>query len=250
VTLDRRQDGTVEGADVPTPRATLGQLTRLIESHLASNLLGLYLFGSLATGGFYPGKSDLDLIAIVKAEIEGGDQLEALRRLHDAFVSERPTWVERIEVAYVSREVLQTFSDRPSGTIAVISPGEPLHIRDVGFESTLNWYSACNDGERLLGPPPLELGPPITHGARRRAVDELLGEWRSRVREPSIAYVPAAHGYIVVTLCRALYTLATGEQATKEAATAWAAATFPSGRRSWTSRWSGTARTSTRLTTR
>ncbi|HKH30724.1 MAG TPA: aminoglycoside adenylyltransferase domain-containing protein [Gaiellaceae bacterium] len=32
---------------------------------------------------------------------------------------------------------------------------------------------------------------------------------------------------MVVTLCRALYTLATGEQATKEAATAWAAATFP-----------------------
>ena len=60
MTLDRRRDGTVEGADVPTPRATLGQLTRLIESHLGSNLLGLYLFGSLAAGGFYPGKSDLD----------------------------------------------------------------------------------------------------------------------------------------------------------------------------------------------
>src|SRR4051794_35287629 len=212
---------------MPAPRDTLEQLTQALEGHLGSNLLGLYLFGSLAAGGFYSGKSDLDLIAIVDAAIEEGEQLEALRRLHDAFVSERPTWVERIEVAYVSREGLQTFGGRPTGTTAVISPGEPLHIRAVGFEATLNWDSACNDGETLLGPPPLELGPLVTRGARGHAVEELLGEWRSRVREPSIAYVPAAQGYIVVTLCRALYTLATGEQATKEAAAAWAAARYP-----------------------
>jgi hypothetical protein len=31
----------------------------------------------------------------------------------------------------------------------------------------------------------------------------------------------------VVTLCRALHALATGEQTTKEEAAAWAAATFP-----------------------
>jgi hypothetical protein len=213
--------------DVPDARETLGQLTRVVEGHLGSNLLGLYLFGSLAAGGFYPGKSDLDLIAIVEAAIEEGEQLEALRRLHDAFVAERPTWVERIEVAYVSRKVLQTYGNRPRGSIAVISPGEPLHIRDAGFEATLNWYSACNDGETLVGPPPLELGPPVTRAASRRAVEELLGEWQSRVREPSIAYVPAAQGYIVVTLCRALHTLATGEQATKEAAAGWAAARYP-----------------------
>jgi hypothetical protein len=213
--------------DVPEARETLGQLTRAVEGHLGSNLLGLYLFGSLAAGGFYPGKSDLDLIAIVEAAIDEGEQLEALRGLHDAFVSKRPAWVERIEVAYVSREVLQTFGGRPSGTIAVISPGEPLHIRDAGFEATLNWESACNDGETLLGPPPLELGPLVTSEARRRAVEHLLAEWKSRVREPSVAYVPAAQGYIVVTLCRALHTLATGEGATKESAAAWAAATFP-----------------------
>jgi predicted nucleotidyltransferase len=227
VTSGRRQDVAAEGRDVPNPRETLEQLTRTIERHLGSNLLGLYLFGSLAAGGFYRGKSDLDLIAVVQRDVEEGEQLEALRTLHDTFVAERPAWVERIEVGYASREVLQTFGDRPSGRIAVISPGEPLHIRDAGFESTLNWYSACSDGETLLGPPPRELGPLVTREARRRAVAELLGEWRRRVREPSVAYVPAAQGYIVVTLCRALYTLATGQQATKEAAAAWAAATFP-----------------------
>jgi hypothetical protein len=39
-------------------RETLKELAAAIESHFRSELLGLYLFGSLAAGGFYPGKSD------------------------------------------------------------------------------------------------------------------------------------------------------------------------------------------------
>src|SRR5215203_1286999 len=96
-------------------RETLEELAAAIESHFGSDLLGLYLFGSLAAGGFYPGKSDIDLMAIIGAGVEEGPQLEDLRSLHDTFVSERPAWVERVEVAYVERGVLQTFGERPRG---------------------------------------------------------------------------------------------------------------------------------------
>jgi predicted nucleotidyltransferase len=143
-------------------RETLKELAAAIESHFRSELLGLYLFGSLAAGGFYPGKSDLDLMAIIAAEVEEGSQLEELRSLHDTFVSERPTWVERIEVAYVDRGVLRTFGDRPRGRIAVVCPGEPLHIRDAGLEVTLDWHGVITVGETILGPPPLDLGPPVS----------------------------------------------------------------------------------------
>jgi streptomycin 3"-adenylyltransferase len=175
-------------------RKTLTELTSALTSHLGSDLLGLYLFGSLAAGGFYPGKSDLDLMAIVAAPIEQGQQLGALRTLHDAFVAERPTWVERVEVSYVTPDVLQTFGDRPSGRIAVINPGEPLQIRDAGFDSTLDWQSVTTQGETILGPPPLDLGPNVSPGAYRQAVEALLKEWPSRVRAPWVAYVPATRG--------------------------------------------------------
>ena len=208
-------------------RQTLKELAAAIESHFRSDLLGLYLFGSLAAGGFYPGKSDLDLMAIIAAEVEQGSQLEELRSLHDAFVSERPAWIERIEVAYVERGVLQTFGDRPRGRIAVICPGEPLHIRDAGVEFTLDWYRVTTQGETILGPPPLDLGPQVSPSAYRHAVEVLLKEWPSKVRAPWVAYVPAHQGYVVMTLCRALYALATGKQATKEEAATWAAARYP-----------------------
>jgi predicted nucleotidyltransferase len=138
---------------------TLKELAAAIESHFGSDLLGLYLFGSLAAGGFYPGKSDIDLMAIIGAGVEEGPQLEDLRSLHDTFVSERPAWVERVEVAYVERGVLQTFGERPRGRIADVCPGERLRIRDAGAEFTLDWHGVTTVGETIFGPPPLDLGP-------------------------------------------------------------------------------------------
>jgi hypothetical protein len=208
-------------------RKTLTQLTAAIESHCGSDLLGLYLFGSLAGGGFYAGKSDLDVMAVLTAGVEEGQQLEELRALHEAFVAERPAWVERIEVIYMHRDVLQTLTDHPRGRIAVVCPGEPLHVRDAGFESTLDWHGVTTQGETIVGPPPLALGPQVTSPAFRHAVEVLLRGWSSRVRAPWVAYVPAHQGYVVMTICRALYSLATGEQTTKEEAAAWAAARYP-----------------------
>ena len=206
------------------PRAAVDELTRLIAGHFGSRLLGLYLFGSLAAGGFHPGKSDVDLFAVLDADLEGLEELEAL---HTGFVAEHPEWTERVEVGHVSRAVLQTLGDAPAGRIAVISPGEPLNVKEAESDWTLNWHAVCSQGETLLGPPPLELGPPVTAAAYRRAIEQLLPYWKTAVRAPSVAYVPAHQGYIVVTLCRALYGLSTGEQATKEEATAWAAGHFP-----------------------
>jgi predicted nucleotidyltransferase len=217
-----RGDGTETDA-----RETLKELAAAIESHFGSDLLGLYLFGSLAAGGFYPGKSDIDLMAIIGAGVEEGPQLEDLRSLHDTFVSERPAWVERVEVAYVERGVLQTFGERPRGRIADVCPGERLRIRDAGAEFTLDWHGVTTLGETIFGPPPLDLGPEVSLSAYLHAVEELLKEWPTTVREPWVAYVPAHQGYVVMTLCRALYALATGKQATKEEAAAWAAARYP-----------------------
>ncbi len=206
------------------PRAAVDELTRLLAGHFGPRLLGLYLFGSLAAGGFYPGKSDVDLFAVLDSEV---GELEPLEALHAGFVAEHPEWTERVEVGYVSRSVLKTLAEAPTGRIAVISPGEPLNVKEAESDWTLNWHAVCTRGATLLGPPPLELGPPVAPAAYRRAIEELLAYWTTAVRAPSVAYVPAHQGYIVVTLCRALYGLATGEQATKEEAAHWAAAQFP-----------------------
>ena len=145
------------------------------------------------------------------------------------FEDERPGWRDRIETLYLSRAVLQTFTDEPRGRVARVSPGEPLHHRELdgNLGWILDWHGVVTAGETVYGPPPLELGPPVTNEMFRAAVVAYLGELRQTVRENAVAYVPVNQGYIVATVCRALYSLATGEQTSKERAVAWLAAQRP-----------------------
>ena len=130
------------------PRHALEQVTSVITRHLGANLLGLYLFGSLPAGAFRPGKSDLDLVAVLGADVQDGGELEALNELHSGFVADHPDWRERVEVGYMSHAVLQTLGETPTGRIAVISPGEALHIKDVGAEFGYSTGEACPRRER------------------------------------------------------------------------------------------------------
>ena len=207
-------------------RERVNELASLLQPLLRSNLAGLYLFGSLAAGGFHPGRSDIDLFAVVERGLHD-DDLEKVERLRSEYVAANPAWDNRIEIGFVSRVVLQTFADSPSGTIAVVSPGEPLHHKPAEADWLLNWYSVCTLGELLYGPPPLEIGPEVTVDVYRRAIASQLPQWSKEVRERWVAHSRPYQGYIVLVLCRALYGLATGKQTTKEDAAAWAAERFP-----------------------
>ena len=204
----------------------VAELAELLEAELGADLLGLYLFGSLAAGGYVDGRSDIDLLAVLERDMDE-QRLPALERLHAAFAARHPEWIERVEVGYIGQSVLQTLADTPAGTIAVISPGEPLHIKEVEWDWTVNWSVASTKGELIRGPQALALGPAVSAATFRRAVRAQLRAWPGHVRSRTLAYVPAAQGYAVVTVCRALYALETGEQTTKEEAAAWAAERFP-----------------------
>ena len=219
--------GMSEDRTVNDVRDAMAELVSRLTSHFGPGLQGLYLFGSLPAGWFRPGKSDIDLLAVLESDVGEGEALRALESLHADFVAEYPAWHQRVEVGYVSRKVLQTFADVPAGRAAVIGPGEPLNVKDVGSNWLLDWHSVCTQGETLVGPPPLELGPLVAPDAYRRAVQSQLREWQKAVRAPEVAYVPAHQGYIVATVCRALYALATGEQTSKENAVKWAAEQLP-----------------------
>lgn len=211
------------------PRAILSEATTLIRAHFGARLMGLYLFGSLAAGDFYPGRSDLDLIAVLASDMSESGDLPALRRLHERFEGQHPQLRDRIEVLYVSRQVLATFIDTPTGIVARISPGEPLHQRDLGGDLgwLLDWHAVVSEGETLLGRPPLTLGPPVSPDRFKAAVASHLSGWRKLVRHNDAAHLPAPQGYVIAAVCRGLFALATGRQVSKEKAVAWFAENHP-----------------------
>ena len=202
--------------------AMLPILTSAIASRFGDELVGLYLFGSLISGDFLPGVSDIDLLAVITRDLNDAD-VAPLAALHAGIVRDHPEWDDRIEVAYLSADGLRDFRSRISPLI-IISPGEPLHLIDAGPDWLMNWYLVRSAGIALAGPPPRDLIPPIATAEYHQTVQEHLSSaenWIARAtsRKPG--------SYAVLTAGRGLYTLRIGEHASKAQTAAWMQAQFP-----------------------
>ena len=202
--------------------ALLGRLTGEIRRSSNGSLVGLYVYGSLVTGDFDKGRSDIDLLAVVDSDIED-ETFDRLDGMHARFVEDHPAWEDRIEVAYVPAPALWNFRTR-TARIAVISPGEPFHRKAAGRDWLINWYMVRQVGVTLCGPPPQTLIPEISQPEFVDAVREQAGTWKEWVYRMR---TPGAQSYAVLTLCRALYTYTHGRQASKKQAALWAKSYLP-----------------------
>lgn len=117
----------------PTPDAAINllleQLLSEVQKIFGKKLIGFYLFGSLVTGDFERGSSDIDLVAVTASDIDE-QELEELQQMHRDFVDKKnKEWDDRIEVAYLSVTALKTFKVR--ATVAQryslrLVPGHPV----------------------------------------------------------------------------------------------------------------------------
>ena len=108
-------------------------------------------------------------------------------------------------------------------------PGEPLAPARARWRHRLDHGLACRAQPRRGSRRSAAPDGRAAHQPRRvpRGGRHQLEGWRTLVRAGSVAYVPAQQGYIVATVSRALYTLATGEQTSKEKAVTWFADNHP-----------------------
>ena len=71
-------------------RQYLESFTRLLQAALGANLVGVYLHGSLAMGSYYPPKSDMDVLAVVKTSLTPARAAALLRDIA-MYSDTRPT---------------------------------------------------------------------------------------------------------------------------------------------------------------
>lgn len=193
-----------------------------MQTVLGEKLVGLYLYGSLVTGDFDFDASDIDLLAAIASDLEQAE-FERLDKMHLDFIAQHPRWENRLEIAYLSLHGLKTFKTQ-SSPIGIISPGEPFHIIEAGKLWLVNWYFVREKGVTLYGPPPQAI---IDHISREEFIEVVRehvrgwGDWINNLQSlPSQAYA-------ILTLCRALYTITNGEQASKKQAALWAIQKLP-----------------------
>jgi hypothetical protein len=173
-------------------------------------------------GDFDDDISDIDLLAVTAADISN-DQYDALDQMHRAFVQEHPAWEDRLDIAYISAPALREFGTSPT-TMAIISPGEPFHMVEADPGWLMNWYAVQEQGRTLLGPPPHSFSRPIAKDEHIQVVRAQTRNWLTWVHN---ARTRKSQAYVILTMCRALYTHSHGGQVSKRRAAAWAQGELP-----------------------
>ena len=192
---------------------------------LRERFVGLYLYGSLATGDFAPETSDVDFVVVTSAELTGGD-VAALAALH-ARLATAGGLAAKLEGSYIGREALRRY-DPAHARHPHLSHEAPFGVVQHGADWVIQRFVLREHGVVIAGPPPLELIDAVSPAQLREAVVGVLRDfWAGQGCSDEFLRPRAYQVFAVQTMCRALHTLEHGGVASKPVALRWALAALP-----------------------
>lgn len=179
---------------------------------LADRLAGLgwvtalWVAGSLATGDYIPGVSDLDLVALADGPV-GKARQESLTSLHRRLDQGAARGLD-LGCVYVDAERLADAGTR-----------HPTWTHGSLVQRTLSGVTRAElvrHGFAVMGQPPAAVLPGMTDGdVRRAARAELCGYWAWAVRRPMMWLNPVIADLGLTSMARGRHALATGHLLTK-----------------------------------
>jgi hypothetical protein len=219
-------DPPAAGPGWPTRRPevdpAVARLLAGVGDALGEDLVGMYLGGSLALGGFFPPASDVDVL-VATARRLSDPAVERLRRLHGALAS-GGGWAARLEVVYLPLATLRRFDPADTRRYPVGASDRRFVLGRQGATWVLDRWVVREHGLVVLGPAPPELIDPIGPEQLRAAVRTSLARHWALVEQDTAWLRPRNYqAFAVLTMCRALYVLEHGVLVSKPAAATWAA---------------------------
>ncbi len=206
----------------PEANRLLHTLVPGVQGILGEQLVGMYLFGSLAVGDFDPASSDIDFVAVTSQALTD-EQLQRLQSFHAQLFASGLPLADQVEGSYIPQDALRVY-DPANACHPHIDRGEhTLTLQQHYTDWVVQRYSLREYGVGLVGPPIQTLIDPIPHTALRSAVLELLHFWwEPMLDDASHLQHNGYQAYAVATFCRMLYTLEEGGLVSKPAAGRWA----------------------------
>lgn len=208
--------------DAQEVTAIVRELVEGVQRILGDQLVGAYVTGSLTTGEF-DAASDIDVVVVTEGELDD-EAFDALEQLHVDLGRKDSPWATQLEVSYIPRADLRRYE-----------PGRTLHPRlDRGKGERLKMMHHDSDwvaqrhmlrerGMTLMGPELRELIDPVSADELREAMRPLLLDWIRPLLDERVPFAGRGHqAYIVLTVCRILYTMEHGKVVSKREAAEWA----------------------------
>lgn len=212
---------------VSNPGEVLARLAADLVEVLEDELLSLAPYGSWALGDFCPGRSDLDVLAVMARDPTVAMQA-ALHEMHARLATDFPEWDGRVEVEYVSVDAITAVvqGTDESHPMIIVGGGEPLHEVEASRHYVLNWAAALQADRPIVGAAPSTVLPVIDQQLIRLVVLQHMRAW-PRWMDDIERLRAGDQAYTVLTLCRAAEALATGRQLSKLAAARASRSRFP-----------------------
>ena len=153
----------------------LDELARRAGAILGEQLVGVYAGGSLALGGFDPGRSDIDVAVVVESPLSGDQRNRLVTSLrHEAL----PCPARKLElVVYRLRTARSASATRDFELNLNTGEGLPLHL-DIGATAGPSfWFPIdrsilAQSGVAIQGPPAEEVFAPIPAADLRPVLEE------------------------------------------------------------------------------
>jgi hypothetical protein len=196
------------------------------QAEFPTNLVGIYLTGSLTYDDFLPGRSDIDLL-VVHFTLPSLDETAAIGRLLKSIAINFPDWADRLECSFIPATWLP-LTEPPETPRPYIGQGQLYPTAQYGNEWIINTWLLYEYGVTLVGAPFKTLRPPVSltdvQNACRR---DFVKEWLPKLDEPDSLDDPHMQSYVVLNLCRILSAILAGKVASKTPSAQWVQAVFP-----------------------
>jgi hypothetical protein len=214
----------------PTPDTEVNGVLRhfLAETQaiLGEQFAGLYLSGSLTVGDFDPRSSDIDFV-VVTGGVLPADRVAALGAMHTRFAAGDSPWAHRVEAVYIPLDALRHGAP-PEARYPVLEKDRSFELAPLEDGWPVQVYTLREHGVAVAGPAPRTFIPPVDPAAMNRAGYGIASTWLEQARtDPEwLEWLRPRpnQAFVVLTLCRLLYTLDTGEVESKPGAARWAQA--------------------------
>jgi hypothetical protein len=192
------------------------------KSALGRNLAGVYVQGSLSTGSFNSRTSDIDVMVTTKVLTDSAAN-ERLHEVQRAMLGWRDgRWADVLEAIFVPAKALG-MPGVPAVSVLELHPDEGFKIQRLGPDFLIQKRLLRDHGITLFGPKITKVVAPVSTGELRDAVlGNLRAWWAPQLEYPGLFLKRSYQAYAVLTMCRTLCLLATGDLVTKPQAAAWA----------------------------
>jgi len=149
------------------------------------------------------------------------ERIDALENMHASLAVSGLKWAAKLEGAYIPKHAIRRFDPHDLAR-ATINEGK-FYLGHQGSDWVIQRHILREQGVIIAGPDPKVLIDPVTADEIQRAVEIILNEWWFPMLDNPVRLQHSDYqAYAILSMCRVLHTLKTGELGSKLEAAYWA----------------------------